>query len=84
MVDVVVRTMRAPARSLVDEVMVGGLAGVYTRSAILVSNDTGPRHLAQAVGTATAGIYWCGNVINAGHPTRARRGVHLSWTAQRP
>jgi ADP-heptose:LPS heptosyltransferase len=83
-VDSVVHTMRAPARPLVDEVTVGGLAGVYARSAVLVSNDTGPRHLAQAVGTATVGIYWCGNVINAGPMTRSRHRVHLSWTIRCP
>jgi ADP-heptose:LPS heptosyltransferase len=83
-VDAVVGTMRAPARPLAGEVTVGGLAGVYARSAVLVSNDTGPRHLAQAVGTATVGIYWCGNVINAGPMTRARHRVHLSWTVHCP
>jgi ADP-heptose:LPS heptosyltransferase len=83
-VDEVVGRMRAPARRMVDSVTLGGLAGSYARCAVLVSNDTGPRHLAQAVGTATVGIFWCGNLINAGPLTRSRHRAHLSWTVQCP
>jgi hypothetical protein len=50
----------------------------------VVSNDTGPRHLAAAVGAATVGIYWCGNLINAGPLTRRRHRPHLSWTVHCP
>jgi ADP-heptose:LPS heptosyltransferase len=80
----VIGLMRHPARPLVDAVTIGGLAGVYARCAVVVSNDTGPRHLAQAVGTATVGIYWCGNLINAGPLTRSRQRPHLSWTVHCP
>lgn len=67
------------ARLLVDAVGLAGLVGVLERAALVVSNDTGPRHLAEAVGTATVSIYWCGNLINAGPLTRARHRVHVSW-----
>jgi ADP-heptose:LPS heptosyltransferase len=83
-VDAVADRMEAPTRRLVDAVSVGGLAAIYARSAILVSNDTGPRHLAQAVGTATVSIYWCGNLITAGPLTRRRHRAHPSWTVHCP
>jgi ADP-heptose:LPS heptosyltransferase len=83
-VEDVVSRMRAPARGMIDSVSIGGLAGVYARCAVVVSNDTGPRHLAQAVRTATVGIFWCGNLINAGPLTRRRNRAHLSWTVHCP
>ena len=76
--------MRAPALCLVDAVSVGGLAAVYERCAVLVSNDTGPRHLAAAVGTATVGIFWAGNMVNAGPGTRRHHRAHVSWTVRCP
>ena len=57
---------------------------MYAGSAVLVSNDTGPRHLAQAVGTATVAICWCGNMINAGPLTRSRNRAYVSWTVKCP
>lgn len=80
----VVRRMRRPAVPLVDAVSIGGLAAVYARCAVLVSNDTGPRHLAAAVGTRTVAVYWCGNIVNYGGLTRSRHRLHLSWTVHCP
>jgi ADP-heptose:LPS heptosyltransferase len=80
----VVDRMRHPAVPLVDAVSVGGLAALYARCALLVSNDTGPRHLAAAVGTATVAVYWAGNLVNYGPLSRSRHRVHVSWTMQCP
>jgi ADP-heptose:LPS heptosyltransferase len=76
--------MRAPAVPLVGKLDVGGLAALYQRCALVVSNDTGPRHLAEAVGTPTVGLFWCGNAINAGPATRGAHRVLLSWTLHCP
>ena len=46
--------------------------------AVVVSNDTGPLHLAVAVGAPTVGIFWIGNLVNSGPLGRARRSVR-SW-----
>jgi ADP-heptose:LPS heptosyltransferase len=62
----------------------GTLAGVLERCAAVVGNDSGPLHLARAVGTATVGLYWCGNAINAAPPTRSRHRPLLSWTVHCP
>ncbi len=70
--------------SLAGKLSLGELAGVLKASAVLVGNDSGPRHLAQAVGTPTVGIYWIGNVINAGALGRTLHRVHLSWVTACP
>lgn len=62
----------------------GELAAVLGDADVVIANDSGPRHLAQALGTATVAVYWIGNLINAGPLTRARHRVHLGWTARCP
>lgn len=61
-----------PLRVVLDELSLGGLGGLLAGSAVLVANDTGPLHLAAAVGTATVGVYWIGNLLNGAPPVRAR------------
>jgi ADP-heptose:LPS heptosyltransferase len=80
----VVRTMRKPARPLVDALSLGGLAALYERCALVVANDTGPVHLAEAVDTPTVGIYWVGNFINGAPVDRTRHRPLLSWTLHCP
>ena len=70
--------------SVAGQLDIGTLAAVLQASAVMVGNDSGPRHLAQAVGTATVGIYWFGNVINAGALGRTRHRVHMSWVSTCP
>lgn len=69
----------ANVRSLAGTLSLAELTGVLHRSAVVVGNDSGPRHLAQAVGTPTVGVYWIGNVINAGAIGRTLHRVHFSW-----
>ncbi|MCK2216283.1 glycosyltransferase family 9 protein [Actinomadura sp. ATCC 31491] len=80
----VVAAMRRPATPLVGALSIGGLAALYQRCALVLANDTGPRHLAAAVGAATIGLYWCGNLVNAGPLTRARHRPLVSWTTACP
>lgn len=61
-----------------------GLCGVLASSLVLVGNDSGPRHLAHALGTSTVGVFWMGNVINAGPLTRRRHRVLMAWTTACP
>jgi hypothetical protein len=58
--------------------------GLLARAAVCVANDSGPRHLAEAVGTATVGIFWCGNVINASPLNRAFHRPLISWQLDCP
>jgi ADP-heptose:LPS heptosyltransferase len=75
---------RVPVRPLVGALSIGGLGGLYAECAVVVSNDTGPVHLAAAVGTPTVGIFWVGNVINCATPLRARHRPIVSWTIHCP
>ena len=43
------------AVDLFGRLSLGGLVGVLERADLFVGNDSGPRHLAEAVGTATVG-----------------------------
>ncbi|MCT2584450.1 glycosyltransferase family 9 protein [Actinophytocola gossypii] len=61
-----------------------GLCGVLDASTVVLANDSGPRHLAEAVGTATVGVYWMGNALNASSFGRARNRVLISWTSACP
>ncbi|MBA2625069.1 MAG: glycosyltransferase family 9 protein, partial [Acidimicrobiia bacterium] len=63
---------------------VGGLAALYERCAVVVSNDTGPLHLAGAVGAAAVGIFWCGNLLNYGPVDRSRHRPLVSWRQRCP
>jgi ADP-heptose:LPS heptosyltransferase len=65
----VVRAMRAPAIDLSGKLDLGGLCGLIGRAACVVSNDTGPLHLALAIGTPCVGIFWLTNLID-GAPLR--------------
>lgn len=75
----VVNRMRRPAVGLSGRLTLGGLAGLLSRCAVVVSNDSGPLHLAAAVGAATVGVYWCENLMNWGPLTRARRRTVTAW-----
>jgi ADP-heptose:LPS heptosyltransferase len=77
-------TDAARITSLAGLLSLGELVGLVSHADVLLGNDSGPRHLAQAVGAATVGIYWFGNVVNAGPLGRARQRAHLSWTTRCP
>ncbi|ONI89668.1 hypothetical protein ALI22I_14285 [Saccharothrix sp. ALI-22-I] len=78
------RGRRSAIRSLAGRLALSGVLGVLSRSAVLLANDSGPRHLAQAVGTPTVSVFWIGNVITAAPFVRARHRVHVSTTVACP
>ncbi len=80
----VVATMSHEALNLCGRLSLGGLVGLLSRCAVVVSNDSGPLHLGTAVGAATVGIYWGPNLINAAPPTRSRHRPALSWSSNCP
>ncbi len=84
LVEGVTERMCADAQALCGSLSLGGLAGLLSRARLMISNDSGPLHLAAAVGAATVGIYWCGNLITAGPMTRARRRPVVSWRLNCP
>ncbi|MDQ0575572.1 glycosyltransferase family 9 protein [Agromyces albus] len=62
----------------------GESAALLAAADVVVANDSGPRHLAQAVGAATVGVFWFGNVVNAAPFSRGRHRVHLAFTVTCP
>lgn len=71
-------------RSLAGRLSLPGLVGVLAAADVVVANDSGPRHLAEAVGTATVGIYWVGNAMMASPLARGRHRIHIGWTTHCP
>jgi ADP-heptose:LPS heptosyltransferase len=68
----VIERMRYPALDLCGQLSLSALCGLLERSTLLVSNDTGPLHLALAIGTPCVGIYWLTNLIESA-PLRQHR-----------
>src|SRR5439155_24554793 len=64
--------MRQPSRAAVSALSLGGLCALLAAAAVVVSNDTGPLHLANAVGAPTVGIFWIGNLVNGAPLNRTR------------
>ena len=60
------------------------LCGVLAGSRLLIGNDSGVRHLARAVGTATVGVFWIGNALTVGPLGRSRDRMLISWTTRCP
>nr|WP_090030382.1 glycosyltransferase family 9 protein [Cellulomonas marina] len=75
---------RALVGSLVDQLSLSALTGVLATADVVLGNDSGPRHLGQAVGAATVGIFWFGNVVNAAPFGRGRHRVLMSFTRACP
>jgi ADP-heptose:LPS heptosyltransferase len=60
------------------------LVGVIGASDAVVGNDSGPLHLAEAIGTPSVGIFWVGGSITSAPLSRAHHRVHIGWTTSCP
>jgi ADP-heptose:LPS heptosyltransferase len=60
------------AVDLSGRLSLAGLVGVLERADLFVGNDSGPRHLAEAVGTATVGVFTRANLVDVAPLFRAR------------
>lgn len=76
--------MQADALNLAGQLSLRGLLALLAQSDLLISNDSGPLHLARALTTPTIGLYWCGNFINAGSMTTKNHRSLLSWILNCP
>ena len=84
LVDRLLATLDGDAADLAGRLGLGGLAGLLERATLLVGNDSGPRHLAAAVGTATVAVYWGVHLASYGPLHRARHRAPASWRLQCP
>ncbi|MFL6064128.1 MAG: glycosyltransferase family 9 protein [Friedmanniella sp.] len=60
------------------------LVQTLLESDVVLANDSGPRHVAAALGVRTVGIYWVGNLVNAGPLGRGRHRVQVGFTPACP
>lgn len=58
--------MRHHAIDFGDSLSLPALCGLLARASLLVANDTGPLHLALALGTPSVGIFWLTNLLESG------------------
>ena len=80
----VVGASSGAARDLTGLLDLAGLVGLLSRCALVVGNDTGPLHLARAVGAATVGVYWGVNVVHAAPLRSDRHALAIAWDPHCP
>ncbi|MBF4604096.1 glycosyltransferase family 9 protein [Curtobacterium sp. VKM Ac-2884] len=83
-VDALPADLAGRVHDLTGAVPLRELPAVLAAADVMVGDDSGPRHLAVAVGTPTVGVFWFGNVVNAGPFDRGRHRVHLSYVTRCP
>ena len=59
----VMEQMHAPCVNLRDQLSLSGLTGLLTKARMVISNDTGPLHMALALGRPVVGLFWVESVI---------------------
>lgn len=62
----VVSAMDEPAIDSGGLLTLDGLAALLQRARLVIASDSGPLHMAQALGTPTVGIYWFVNLLVSG------------------
>jgi ADP-heptose:LPS heptosyltransferase len=65
--------------TVVGGLTLSGLVGLLARAEIVLANDSGPRHIAAAVGTATVAVFTYANLADVAPLTRAQHRVLVSW-----
>lgn len=73
-----------PGMNLAGRLTLSALVGLLALSKIVISNDTGPLHLANAIGTPSVGLYWAPNMVTGSPITAARARTLISWNTNCP
>lgn len=73
------RLMKSPAENLSGRLSLNALVALLAGARIVISNDTGPLHLARATGTPAVGIYWIGNAMTANVLSATKNRNAISW-----
>ena len=82
LVEAIKRTAQRPLLDLSAGLSLSGLVGVLKRVDLFVGNDSGPRHLAEAVGTKTVGVFTKSNLVDVAPLFRARNRAVVSWESR--
>jgi len=65
--------------NLCDKMSFSGLVGILSKASLLISNDTGPLHLARALKTPTVGIIWAINCLMSLPTTSSIHRNVIEW-----
>jgi ADP-heptose:LPS heptosyltransferase len=60
------------------------LVGLLAVADLAIANDSGPRHLGDALGTPSVGVFWFGNAVNAAPFSRTHHRIEMSYTTHCP
>jgi len=71
--------MRTAPETAVGALDLPGLVGLLARATVFLGNDSGPRHLAGAVGTPTVAVFTYANLADVAPLTRVWHRVLVSW-----
>ena len=82
LVEAIKRAARRPLLDLSSGLSLSGLVGVLKRAELFIGNDSGPRHLAEAVGTKTVGVFTKSNLVDVAPLFRARNRAVVSWRSR--
>lgn len=75
----VVEGVDRPVETVVGGLSLGGLIGTLRRSTLMLGNDSGPRHLAGAVGTPTVAVFTYANLADVAPLSRTWHRLAVSW-----
>lgn len=59
-----------------------GLLGLLARADLFLGNDSGPRHLAEALGTPTAAVFTNANLADVAPLSRVWHRIAVSWSSR--
>jgi ADP-heptose:LPS heptosyltransferase len=79
LVEAVIGGMRESKKAEAKYLSLEGLTGLLSQARVVVSNDTGPYHLAYALGSPVVGIFWGPNLINGAPWFKAKARTLASW-----
>ncbi len=65
--------------TVVGGLSLGGLVGTLRRASLVLGNDSGPRHLAGAVGTPTVAVFTYANLADVAPLDRTWHRLAVSW-----
>lgn len=71
-------------QDLSGKLSLSGLVGLLAKAAVMISNDTGPLHLAVAVGTPTIGLFWAPNMVTSMPMTLENNRPLIAWNTNCP
>jgi ADP-heptose:LPS heptosyltransferase len=77
-------SMQARPVNLLNQLDLPGLTGLLSRAALVISNDTGPMHLANSLGVKTIGLFMDESVINFLPLSRKNFYPLIAWDRRCP